>query len=71
MFGFFRENIFSLDNPVRHQQIRDIDDRTNSTLTESRHVSVQANVPTVGSLRVPPLTGGDGSFDRSASEHKN
>lgn len=68
-----------LDNPIRHQQVRDIDDRTNSTLTESRHVSMQANVPTLGSLRVLPLVDGEPSFEqettataftRSASEHK-
>ncbi len=78
-FFLLEERIFSLDNPIRHQQIRDIDDRTNSTLTESRHVSMQANIPTIGSLRALPLGESDPSFDhtaamafsRSASEHKN
>ena len=69
----------SLDNPVRRLEIRDIDERSNSSLTESRHVSMQANVPTLGSFRVLPAIEGDPSFERttttafsqSASEHKN
>lgn len=68
-----------LDNHIGHRQIRDIDDRTNSTLTELRHVSVQANAPTTHSLRILA----NGSSERSselgtttvlselASEHKN
>lgn len=67
----------SLDNGAQYQQFRDIDDRTNSTLTESRHVSVQANVPTVGSIRILPTGDDEPSFERTtttalsqpASEH--
>ncbi|CAF3953883.1 unnamed protein product [Rotaria sp. Silwood2] len=70
-------NIIS-DKSIRYQQIRDIDDRTNSSLTESRHVSMQANVPTNGSLRMLPMIEGEASFERAtttalsqpASEHK-
>ena len=72
--------VYFADNPIRHQPIRDVDDRSNSTLTESRHVSMQANVPTLGSLRVLPFVEGERSFEqltatttaftRSASEHK-
>ncbi|CAF1191669.1 unnamed protein product [Didymodactylos carnosus] len=36
-----------------HTYERDVDERTNSSLTESRHVSIQATVPTIGSVRVP------------------
>lgn len=68
-----------LDKSIREQRIRDIDDRTNSSLTESRHVSMQANVPTNGSLRLLPGVEGEPSFDehspttalsQTGSEHK-
>ncbi|CAF0769961.1 unnamed protein product [Rotaria sordida] len=67
-----------IDKPIQYQQIRDIDDRTNSSLTESRHVSMQANVPTNGSLRILPMVEGELSFERETtialsqpdSEHK-
>ena len=45
--------------------MRDIDDRTNSSLTESRHVSMQANVPTVGSMRVLPTLEDEASFEQT------
>ncbi|CAF1216181.1 unnamed protein product [Adineta steineri] len=69
---------FLQDNPTRQRQMRDIDDRTTSTLTESRHVSVQVNVPTVESLRVLPNVDSEPSFghttitarSQSGSEHK-
>lgn len=76
IFKFIKIYFSYLDNPIRHQHIRDIDERTNSSLTESRHVSMQANVPTNGSLRVLPVVEGEASFERtpfsqSASEHKD
>ena len=65
-------NIDSLsDNPVRHQHIRDIDERTNSSLTESRHVSMQANVPTLGSVRVLPTADDEPSFERTITGHSH
>ncbi|CAF3961622.1 unnamed protein product [Rotaria magnacalcarata] len=68
-----------VDRTIRYQQRRDVDDRSNSSLTESRHVSMQANVPTNGSVRMLPMLDGEPSFERTpttalsqpASEHKN
>ena len=50
------------DDSLRRQRNRDIDDETNSSLTESRHVSMQGNVPTLGSRRMFPV-GEDGDAD--------
>jgi hypothetical protein len=80
MFSFKQKRFYSLlGNDIRNRQIRDIDNRTNSTLTESRHVSMQVNAPNTHSLRIVA----NGSSERSselgtttvlselASEHKN
>lgn len=57
--------ILFLENTMRYQPMRDIDDRTNSSLTESRHVSMQANVPTNGSMRVLPVLEDEASFEQT------
>jgi hypothetical protein len=54
-----------LDGSVRYRTTRDVDERTNSSLTESRHVSMQGNVPTIGSLRVLPMLDDEASFEQS------